>query len=163
MLVCTLQLICLVRLGLILRLILSEGEPLLPFLAATAAATIAATAATITTAAATAAATTATAAAAAAAAKASSWAGRTAPAEARDASGPTTVPPPLKRKPASASASASSASAAAAVAQKPASSRTYAQLLCDHEPLPSELVKLTLRREGGPEQRWGVRLTGDER
>jgi len=114
-------------------------------------------------AAASAAAAAATAAAAAKAkAKASSWAGRAAPAETRDASGPTAVPPPPNRKlaSASASASASSASSAAAAAQKP---RTYAQLLCDHEPLPSELVKLTLRREGGPEQMWGVRLAGDQR
>ena len=119
-------------------------------------------------AAATAAAAAAAAAAVAAAAKASSWAGRAAPPEVRDVSnGQTSAVPPPKRTPASSSSSSSSSSASAAVAaaaaRKPASPRTYPQLLCDHEPLPSELVKLTLRREGGPEQRWGVRLAGDER
>ena len=38
----------------------------------------------------------------------------------------------------------------------------YARLVCSHEPAPGEVVFLTLRRTR-PDERWGVRLAGDER
>ena len=57
---------------------------------------------------------------------------------------------------------AAAAAVAAAAAARPVLSR-YARLLCSHEPAPGEVVLLTLRKGGGPEQRWGVRLAGDER